>query len=495
VLEQSAVRGGLRVVELVHDHHVERARIHCPQVDPGEGLDGGKDMAPLFGAVPVDVELAELPVSQHRPEDVAALLQDLPAVRDEEETRTRPLAREAAVVEGRDQRLAGPRRRDHKVSMTAMALPLRSELLQDLHLEGIRTQLEGRHGRGRGESPGLRQRLVESLRVPIRVVVLELAVLPVAVERRSELLQKSRCLRLAQADVPFQAVEERRVGEVRRAHVGRRKAAASLEEPRLRVKARGADLVGHLHLGTRLLEHVEDAPLSGSDVRRREDTEATPPFQVPPDRRLQHAEAVPLDEGTQQVDPVRRRDLTQERGPKAWLATGVHEQVPAPQGDCGAVQPGKGEGLDLRYGSQQLGRLAECVVLEDPGLALRQVLQDPLADRELLCLRVLSSLSLEGQEEEVMDVAGQEAGKLGGVRSLDRRREPARIQLVELATQPQADQLLVEAGGKPLRHPAQCTAPLEGCRSVGRCRFAYRRGHSPRPEGQRGPRSVVQRRT
>ena len=108
------------MVELV-DHHdvVGRSSQGCepPLV---QGLDGCEDMAPLNRPIGPDQQLPEVPVPERRAVLRQALLQDLFAVRDEQERQVAVLLAQPRVVERCHDGLPGARRRDHEVPVVAV---------------------------------------------------------------------------------------------------------------------------------------------------------------------------------------------------------------------------------------------------------------------------------------------------------------------------------------------------------------------------------------
>jgi len=105
------------------------------------------------------------------------------------------------------------------------------------------------------------------------------------------------------------------------------------------------------------------------------------------------------DEGAEQVDAIGGGDLGLEDLAEAGLAAGVEEEIAGAEGDGGLGQEGAG--------------LAEVVIRFEAGLFRDQLGQDPPAEVELLGLGVVALLGVEGQGQEAVDIAGQQAGALG----------------------------------------------------------------------------------
>ncbi len=94
-----------------------------------------------------------------------------------------------------------------------MAVALDGEPIE--HLALVRPWLDReRHEHGRGSlAARLSDRSIESLAV-LRAIRFERRIGPVALEGGGELLDDRRRVDLRQADVPFDAIEQRRLGKV-----------------------------------------------------------------------------------------------------------------------------------------------------------------------------------------------------------------------------------------------------------------------------------------
>ena len=107
VVEQPAVRRRRRVVELVDDHHVEVIGREVVEVGGVEALDRGEDMVEVLRARAADPLLAERRVAQRMAKRGQALVEDLVAVRDEQQASARQFVTQARVVDGGHHGLAG----------------------------------------------------------------------------------------------------------------------------------------------------------------------------------------------------------------------------------------------------------------------------------------------------------------------------------------------------------------------------------------------------
>jgi hypothetical protein len=285
----------------------------------GERLDGGEDVVPAHRVLAVDESLAEAGVAHRVAVGVRRLSEDLAAVGHKEQRGAAlRLGAEPAVVEGGDHRLARTRGGHHEVAMAVVQVALGLEAVEDLLLEGARAQLEDGGERAIG-SLGL-----DLSGEALLVVGLELRVVPVGVEGAAELVEHRAVLHLREADVPLEAGDEGRAGEVGRADVGRREAAVAVEEPGLRVQAGGVGAVGDADFGALLDEVFDDAGLGDAAVGRGEGAELSAGLEVGVQAGAQLAVAVPEEEGADEVDAVGGGDLLLEGEADATLAPCVH---------------------------------------------------------------------------------------------------------------------------------------------------------------------------
>ena len=247
MIEQRLVRRGGRVMELVHDDHVEVARVDAPDVGRVEALDRGEHVLEPGRSLPADPLLAEARVAEGMTEGRATLVEDLLAVRHEEQTAARQLCPQARVVDSRHHRLARPGRRHEQVAMVAL-MPGEHDVLEQRLLE--RPQLELDRGQqGRVTNAG---DLGPTLEL-VGVVGDEVAARPVAREDRAHLRDGVRIASARDAHVPLEPGDLGRVGQVRRADVGRRVPALAREQPGLGVEPRRRRVVGDLDLRAELL--------------------------------------------------------------------------------------------------------------------------------------------------------------------------------------------------------------------------------------------------
>ena len=135
--------------------------------------------------------------------------------------------------------LPGAGRGDQQVAVVAL-LAGQCDLFEQPLLK--RFQAAARSGSERRVGPCAFRR-VRAREELLALVGNEVAVVPVALEDRGDLVDHVRVARTRHADIPFEPANLRRVGEVRRADVGRREARVAVKQPRLRVQAGRAGVV------------------------------------------------------------------------------------------------------------------------------------------------------------------------------------------------------------------------------------------------------------
>lgn len=152
-------------------------------------------MSTLFWSMPIDQQLAARPISQHCPVGMKTLRQDLAPVRHEQQRRILQTLAKAAVVECRDQGLAGTSSRDDQVPESMMSFSFRLQALKHLALEGPRLQVEVedlRRHRDNGRTNGA----VEAVGVARWIVGLVVGVSPIAFECGLEFSLSTQASRL-----------------------------------------------------------------------------------------------------------------------------------------------------------------------------------------------------------------------------------------------------------------------------------------------------------
>ncbi len=332
MVEDPAVGDRLGVVELVDDDDLERIGRDVGDAVGGQGLHGREHVLPALRPGAPDVELAEVRVTEHLAIGATGLLQDLLAMRHEEQARTAAgLLGQALVVEGGDDRLAGASRGDEQVAVPVVHHPLDLELLEHLRLVRVGPHLQA--GQREGDpimglrASRLRQRVVEPVTVALGVVGLERRVVPVGVEGGAELLEQRRRAHRREAHVPLHAVEQRGAREVARPDVCRVEAGVAPEQPRLGVKTGAQRVVLHLDVGAEVGDQtVKGGPLGGAHVGRGDQAQRDATVAELGELLLQQAQAVPLHERQDDVHLVSAGELSSQLCTDAGLALGIGQQ-------------------------------------------------------------------------------------------------------------------------------------------------------------------------
>ena len=251
------------------------------------------------------------------------------------------------------------------------------------------------------------QRVVQLVAVGVGVVALEGRVVPVAVECREELLQQGRRGHGGQAHVPLDAIEHRCAGEVAGADVGRVEAGVAPEEPRLRVESRSLRVVLDLDLGPEVPhEPIQGGPLGGSHVGRRDQAEGDATLARCLESVLEEAQAVPLDEGHDDVDPVGTRQLGSNLVADSWLTGRVGEErgIREWRGRTLTKRTDHGAGYGRHRNSEELPSGGERVV-RSPQLAHESVDQGQPTPRV--------PLLAQGSQGDITDVPRQNVRLVG----------------------------------------------------------------------------------
>ena len=245
------------------------------------------------------------------------------------------------------------------------SLPCDLDQLQQSLLERLGPEFDrAEDDVGTGIGPaGPPQLLLESL----WVVADEVAALPVAVEDRTELGDNVRVARGRDPHVPLEPGHLSGVRQVRRPDVGGREPRTTMEYPRLRMKARRADVVGDANVGAQVCELVERPPFGRAGVRRREHPQWLPGLAMPSEHLGERVDPTATDEGHHQIDLVRRLDLRAKLVHQVRFAGRAGEQRRVEQRDewlvdrlCRTIRPaaqdrvehggridGHGGGIDL----------------------------------------------------------------------------------------------------------------------------------------------------
>jgi hypothetical protein len=222
-----------------------------------------------------------------------------------------------------------------------------------------------------------------------------------------------------------------------------------VEQPGFGVQAGAAGVVADAHLGAVGHQPIEGAAVGGAQVDGGEHPQlaAGLGLQEIAERRLEQAQAAPLDEGAEQVDPLGGGDFVDQRLPHRRFAAGVHQQGAVGQGDERADGFGlagqERRGSDLR---QQPGGGVQQVAWGDGAgcLALEQAHQ--LVHQGQLVLRGgATAYVLQGNAGQTRQVPGQQARGFLGVKAVG--GDQGFLQVAQLLLQALGEEFLVEAGG------------------------------------------------
>ena len=161
-----------------------------------------------------------------------------------------------------------------------------------------------------------------------------------------------------EADVPLQTRNHGAVREIRRSDVGRGLPAGAIEDPRLGVEAGGGLVVRDTNVGSGIGERLERFHLGAVRIRGGEETNSAAILEMAAKRRQHRVDAGEPDEGDQDVDAVRRRDLRDQLVQHTGLAGCVDEQRAVAQrgeGPIDGLVRAVGQ-LSLDGGQQRGGR-------------------------------------------------------------------------------------------------------------------------------------------
>jgi hypothetical protein len=218
---------------------------------------------------------------------------------------------------------------------SAPALPLGLELLEDLDLVLLRLDVDRQKELA---ATGLLAPNggIEAGAIPRGVVGLEGAVAPVLLEDRPEFREDGVVVDLREPHVPFQTVEHRRVRQVRGPDTRRGEAAVAMEQPCLCVKACPLGVVRDLHLGPEGSERIQRASFRRAHVCGGQDAQARgTTLEEGAESILDHAEAAPLQEGTEKIDRVCGRELAHDLGAESQIVATVDEELARRQRNLG----------------------------------------------------------------------------------------------------------------------------------------------------------------
>ena len=421
-------------------------------------------MPPLAGHRAIHIQLPEGGIAQHLAEGGQGLQQDLLAVGDQQQRRRLgrgellgEVGMEAGHVEGGEHGFAGAGGGHHEVAPALVERPLGRQGVEHLALVGVGRQGE-QHRRGGGAGsrcggrihpPGQGELVIEAIALlGGGGIGLEFALFPVGLKGAFELAQHRGCFQGRQAHVPLQPIEQGGSREVGGADVGGAGATGAMKQPGLGMQTGAAGVGADAHLGTALHQPVERPAVCGAQVDSGEHPQGAAGREVLGEHGLQQPQPAPLDEGTEQINPISGGDFVDQRLHRRFAA-GIHQQGAVGQGDQRSDGFGlagqERRGSDLREqpggGVQQVGRG------DGPGcLALEQAHQ--LVHQGQLVLRGGATAQvLQGNAGQTRQVPGQQVRGFLGIKSVG--GDQGFLQVAQLLLQALGEELLVEAGGGP----------------------------------------------
>jgi hypothetical protein len=220
---------------------------------------------------------------------------------------------EAGHIEGGEHGFAGAGGGHHQVAPALVERTLGRQGIEHLALVGVGPQIEphrrsggaGTRCGGRIHTPGQGELVIEAmLLLGGGGIGLEFALLPVGLKGAFKLAQHRGRFQGRQAHVPLQPVEQSGSREVGGADVGGAGATGAMKQPGLGVQAGAAGVGADAHLGTALHQPVERLAVGGAQVDGGEHPQGATGRKVLGEHGLQPPQPAPLDEGTEQIDPI-----------------------------------------------------------------------------------------------------------------------------------------------------------------------------------------------
>ena len=249
MLQRLTVAVGCGMVRLVDDDvvvvtsgqlGVQRLGVQC--------LHRNEQVVKGLRLVVAHEELAEVGILQHTGEGVAALLEDLLAVRDKQQAvrLASILLAEALVVQCGDHGFAGAGGGNHKVPIQTSYLAFCQQSVKNLLLIRIRTDVK-QELRTISLILFSFQGLVQAVAF-VLVVEFKLIGMPVSIKGSRNLADRLGQVTGGGFHVPLQATGNGGVGQVGRPHIGRREASITVENIGLRMQTGALGIVGDLDL-------------------------------------------------------------------------------------------------------------------------------------------------------------------------------------------------------------------------------------------------------
>ena len=197
------------------------------------------------------------------------------------------------------------------------------------------------------------------------------------------------------------------------------------------MQARGLRVVAHLHLRAEGHQPVQRLALGGPGVDGGDDAQGLARAAVRRERLHQHAQAVPADEGAEQVDAVGGGDFVRQSMCQGRLAAGVDEEVRGGERDQRAREVAvlRRVARDRAHCMQLLGREGDGVAGVDGVLHVGVAAEerdDAVGDLALVCRFATGREPAQSAGNHGFDVAGESGMSLGGVYGFGVRDRGAR---------------------------------------------------------------------
>ena len=242
-----------------------------------------------------------------------------------------PCSAQPLVVECSDHRLAGPRRRHHEVAVSVVHLALDLRADRASPSDGGKGERQAPRWRSWYEGPsGLRPPRARRRAVRRRGPGHRARRLgPASTCRRWPRTSSAAPGCACAASRTFHSSPSRRAARLRLElpTYAVLNPLCAAEQPGLRMQARAPRFVIHADLGAEVAhESVERRSIGSAHVGRGEDPQRHAAVAPVLKLSLEHPQPVPLDEGAEQIHPVRRRQLRAELIAELWVTARVGQQ-------------------------------------------------------------------------------------------------------------------------------------------------------------------------
>ena len=287
-------------------------------------------MVDAVGVIAPNEHITEIGISQHCPEGVQALFQNLFPVCNKQQPAgfARVLFPERLVVQCRNHCLTCAGCGNHKIASITTDSALCLQLIHNLLLIGVRPDLHiVDFGIVAVEILLRLQRASKALPLSF-VVVFELFVVPVKLEGGCHLVDGLRQIFLCDFGVPLQTACQGRIGKVGRPHIGRREAGVPVENIRLCMEAGDLGVVADFDLRVGELAQLLDCLHIGrAHIGGRDDSQLAAVLDEGGQLIHDKTQPAPLDKGNQHINPIAGNDLLFELRVHLRLVNRTSEQA------------------------------------------------------------------------------------------------------------------------------------------------------------------------